>query len=77
VTTGQPSPPGQTIVTIPATVTIGGVNATVQFAGLSAGFVGLYQVNAVVPAGLTVGPAVPVVISQNGVASNTATIAIH
>jgi uncharacterized protein (TIGR03437 family) len=77
VTTGQQSPQGQTIVTIPATVTIGGVNAPVQFAGLAPGFVGLYQVNAVVPAGLTVGSAVPVVISQNGVASNSATIAVH
>jgi uncharacterized protein (TIGR03437 family) len=77
VTTGQQAPPGQTIVTIPATVTIGGVAATVQFAGLSPGFVGLYQVNVVVPSGVTVGPAVPVVISQDGIASNTATIAVH
>ena len=39
---------------IQPTVTIGGMNATVQFAGLTAGFVGLYQVNAVVPSGVTV-----------------------
>lgn len=76
VTTGQPSP-NQAIVTIPATVTIGGVAASVQFAGLSPGFAGLYQVNAVVPMGAAAGSAVPVVITQNGIASNTATIAVH
>ena len=57
--------------------TIGGIAATVQFAGLSPGYVGLYQVNVVVPKGVTVGPAVPVVITQNGISSNMATIAIH
>jgi uncharacterized protein (TIGR03437 family) len=76
VTAGQPSP-NSAIVTIPATVTIGGVSATVQFAGLSPGFAGLYQVNVVVPPGVTVGSTVPVVIMQNGIASNTATIAVH
>jgi uncharacterized protein (TIGR03437 family) len=76
VTTGQPSP-NQAIVTIPATVTIGGVAATVQFAGLTPSFVGLYQVNVVVPTGVTAGPAVPVVITQNGIGSNAATIAVH
>jgi len=34
------------------TVTIGGASAPVSFAGLAANFVGLYQVNAQVPAGL-------------------------
>lgn len=37
------------------TVTIGGVNATVSFSGLAPGFVGLYQVNAEVPADLAPG----------------------
>jgi uncharacterized protein (TIGR03437 family) len=36
----------------PVTVTIGGAKAPVSFAGLAANFVGLYQVNAQVPAGL-------------------------
>ena len=31
------------------TATIGGLNATVQFAGLAPGFVGLFQVNLEVP----------------------------
>ena len=39
----------------PATVTIGGQQATVLFAGLAPGFAGLYQINATVPAGLSAG----------------------
>jgi uncharacterized protein (TIGR03437 family) len=58
------------------TVTIGGVPATVQFSGLVPGFVGLYQVNAVVPAGTPAGDAVPVVLSIGGATSNTVTIAV-
>ena len=64
-------------VTTPVTATIGGVNASVSFAGLAPTFVGLYQVNAVVPGGLVPGSAVPVVITQNGIASNTVTIAVE
>lgn len=58
------------------TVTIGGIVAPVEFSGLSPGNVGLYQVNVRVPAGVTYGAAVPVVISMGSVNSNTATIAI-
>ncbi len=64
-------------VTTPVTVTIGGVDASVSFAGLAPGFVGLYQVNAVVPPGGVAGAAVAVVITQNGIASNTVTIAVE
>jgi uncharacterized protein (TIGR03437 family) len=45
---GQP-----TLIT--PTVMIGGTNATVSFSGLAPGFVGLYQVNAKVPSGLSAG----------------------
>jgi uncharacterized protein (TIGR03437 family) len=58
-------------------VTIGGVLASVSFSGLAPGFVGLYQVNAQVPAGLAASNAVPVAISMEGAASNTVTIAIQ
>jgi uncharacterized protein (TIGR03437 family) len=37
------------------TVTIGGMNATVLYAGLAPDFVGLYQINVEVPRGLTAG----------------------
>ena len=57
-------------------VTIGGVSATVTFSGLAPGFVGLYQVNALVPPGVPAGNAVPVAISIGGVTSNPVTIAV-
>jgi endo-1,4-beta-xylanase len=49
-------------------VTIGGVSALVAFSGLAPDFVGLNQVNVVVPPGLNSGNQ-PVVISVSGVAS--------
>jgi uncharacterized protein (TIGR03437 family) len=57
-------------------VTVGGISETATFSGLAPGFVGLYQVNALVPSGVTAGPAVQVTISIGGVASNTVTIAV-
>lgn len=57
-------------------VTVGGVQAQVLFAGLAPGFVGLYQVNVQVPAEVTSGNAVPVVIVIGGATSNTGTIAV-
>jgi uncharacterized protein (TIGR03437 family) len=50
----------------PVTATIGGVPATVLFAGLTPGFVGLYQVNVTVPAGITPGNQIPVTVSVAG-----------
>jgi uncharacterized protein (TIGR03437 family) len=79
--TNQPptgwTPDGQLAwtTTLP-TVTIGGAQATVFFSGLAPGFVGLYQVNALVPAGAASGGAVPVAISMGGVQSNTVTMAV-
>jgi uncharacterized protein (TIGR03437 family) len=52
-----------------ASLTIGGVQAQVVFAGLTPGFAGLYQINAVMPAGVTPGSQVPVVIAVDGRAS--------
>jgi uncharacterized protein (TIGR03437 family) len=79
VATGQAAPavPPLALVTTPVKVTIGGVEAAVEFAGLAPGFVGLHQVNARVPAGVSPGSAVPLVLTQNGVASNTVTIAVR
>ena len=59
------------------TVLIGNVQADVSFAGLSPGFVGLYQVNLQIPPNAPSGDAVPVVLTIGGVKSNTATIAIQ
>ena len=63
-------------LTIPG-VTIGGIPAEVTYSGLAPTLAGLYQVNAQVPAGVTSGPAVPVIISIGGVTSNTVTIAVQ
>jgi uncharacterized protein (TIGR03437 family) len=78
VATGNPGPssPPATVKT-PAAVSIGGLLATVSFAGLAPGYAGLYQVNAQVPAGVTPGDAVPVIITQGGASTNTATLAVR
>ena len=66
-----------TLVTLP-TVRIGGQAATVLFAGLAPNFVGLYQVNVLVPANAQTGNAVPVTITTaEGQTSNTVTVAIN
>src|ERR1017187_5491080 len=59
------------------TVTIGGASAKVLFSGLAPGFVGLYQVNAIVPSDATRGSEIPVSISIGGVGSNTVTMAVQ
>jgi uncharacterized protein (TIGR03437 family) len=60
-------------------VTIGGATATVQYAGpLVGSILGLLQVNVVVPATATTGPAVPVSITAGGVTSQSGvTLSIH
>jgi uncharacterized protein (TIGR03437 family) len=51
--------------TSPVTVSIGGQQAQVQFAGLAPGFVGLYQMNVAVPANIGAGNQ-PILISVGG-----------
>ncbi len=58
-------------------VMIGGVQATVSYSGLTPGLVGLYQVNALVPATVNPGSAVSLMLTMNGVASNTVSIAVQ
>lgn len=74
-TAASASPLATTLAT--ATVTIGGVSAPVLFSGLAAGFVDLYQINVRVLDATPVGPAIPVVLSIAGVASNTVTVAVE
>ena len=64
-------------VTVPVSVQIGGVSANVTFAGLTPGFVGLYQVNAQVPEGSPRGDKVPVVITQGNAQTPPVTIAVE
>ncbi len=60
---------GQTTMNTP-TVTIGGTKASVSFSGLAPGFVGLYQINAEIPAGLTAGNQA-VIVEVGGSSSNS------
>ncbi|MCX6616621.1 MAG: pre-peptidase C-terminal domain-containing protein [Acidobacteria bacterium] len=71
-----PSSPLATVKTA-VTVSIGGIQVPAAFAGLSPGFVGLYQVNIQVPSGVQPGDAVPLVMTQAGVNSNTVTVAVR
>ncbi len=57
-------------------VTIDGQPATTLYAGRAPGFVGLNQLNVVLPAGISSGTHT-VIVSRNGVASNTVTIAVR
>jgi adhesin/invasin len=61
----------------PVTVTIAGKAAQVVFSGLTPGYAGLYQVNAVVPSGIATGDAVPVVVSVAGQDSPSVAIAVR
>ncbi len=60
----------------PVTLTIGGVNCPVTYAGRVPGVPGLDQVNCQVPAGIS-GSAVPAIVTAAGRASNTVTLAIQ
>jgi uncharacterized protein (TIGR03437 family) len=77
---GEPTPASPLFRT-PGTpiVTIGGARANVLFSGLAPGFVGAYQVNAVISQSAMTGAAVPVSLrmGENGPESNTVTIAIE
>jgi len=66
---------GKELTVATTTVMMGSGSAAVSFSGLASGFVGLYQVNAQVPAGLAAG-ARPVVVSAGGVSSSAVMIAV-
>jgi uncharacterized protein (TIGR03437 family) len=78
---GQTSPPVATGAASPAsplacaviapTVTLGGVDLPVSFAGLSPGMVGVYEMNVTVPfEGIPTGFDIPLVVSQGGVSTS-------
>jgi uncharacterized protein (TIGR03437 family) len=81
---GQVGPPVETGRAAPAsplslarfepTVTVGGVNVGVLFAGLAPGFVGVYQINGLLPGNVPLGTQVPLVISAG---SNSTTINVR
>ncbi len=73
VTTGVAAPSDPlSWVTANVTATAGGAAANVPFAGMAPGFAGLWQINVVLPTGLS--GAVPVIVSVTGQAGNTVMI---
>jgi len=71
---GEPGQGQPTLVN--PTVAIGGTNAIVSFSGLAPGFVGLYQINAEVPANLAKGNQ-PVTVKVAGASSNSVLLPIE
>ena len=57
-------------------VTIAGRNCPVQFAGVAPGYTVLDQINCQIPAGIS-STSAPVIVTVNGRASNTATLAVQ
>ena len=74
LTTGAGAPAGLSPVTGTNTVTVNGINATVEYMGLTSGSIGLYQTNFTIPA---VGKGTwPVQITIAGQASNKPVITV-
>ena len=61
----------------PVEVTIGGVKADVLFAGLTPQYVGLYQVNARIPAGVAAGDSVELRLTTMGQTNPAVTMAVR
>ncbi len=74
---GSPAPNPPLNTAILPQVSVGNIAAPVTFSGLAPGFAGLYQVNVQIPAGVPAGNAVPIVLTSNGVSSNTVTIVVQ
>ncbi len=78
VPTGEATPFGTLARVVDGlTVTVGGVPAAVDFAGLTPGFVGLYQVNVRIPDNAPLGDGVELFLEQNQIRSNTVTLVIQ
>jgi uncharacterized protein (TIGR03437 family) len=65
------------IAQTPVTAVIGATETPTAFAGLTPGFIGLYQANVVVPANSPPGLALPLYLKQGGAVSNTVSVAIQ
>ncbi len=75
---GEPAPSAEPLArtaTVPV-VNIGGSQAQVLFSGLAPGFVGLYQLNVIVPTSAPTGIQ-PISVSVNGVASKLSTVMVQ
>ncbi len=78
VSAGSPAPSSPLAPTTnTVSVTISGQPASVSFSGLTPSYVGLYQINVLVPPGVQSGNAVSVVISSGGIQSSPVTIPVQ
>jgi uncharacterized protein (TIGR03437 family) len=69
--------PAAPLANVPGvSVMVGGQNATIKFAGLAPGFVGLYQINAVMPGGVSSGNAL-VLVRAGGQTSPAVNLAVQ
>jgi uncharacterized protein (TIGR03437 family) len=57
-------------------VAIGSGFGTIQYSGLAPGFVGLWQINVIIPSGIATGNSVGVRVVIDGTSSNLVTIAV-
>lgn len=81
IATGAAPPSGTSVANLPAPmqgakVSIGGINAPIQFIGIPPGLVGVTQINLVVPSGLARGVQ-PVIVTIGTIASVPATLTIQ
>jgi uncharacterized protein (TIGR03437 family) len=74
---GTGSATGLQVAVQQPTVTVGGANCPVTFAGAAPGFVGLDQINCTIPASAAPNLSAPVVVTSGSRISNTATLAIE
>jgi len=63
--------------TTQATVNVAAANCPTTYVGPAPGFIGLDQINCVVPAGIAANPGAPLTVTAGGRTSNTATVAIQ
>jgi uncharacterized protein (TIGR03437 family) len=68
---------GLSVATGPVSAVISNTSLPVAFAGLTPGFVGLYQVNLLIPAATPPGLLLPATIQAGGISSNTVVIAVQ
>ena len=72
----SPGPPGLATPDVTATLTLGGQPVNILFQGMTPGLVGLYQIDIQVPQNTTGGNQL-LVVSQNGIASNTTILPVQ
>ncbi len=75
VASGAPTPPQLVPTVVQPTVTLDSQNVTIAYAGLTPTGIGLYQIDFVVPANARSGN-LNVIVTQNGVVSNTAILPV-